>query len=233
FLISFIANSMRFEGRRRSSNVEVHVRAGRPVTPEADSVVGDGDPGSVVDLDAAVAALELEAGRRLRVEAEHAVVRVTTEGAGDAHASVEAAVVDASEVVERARLHHEVIDALGEPLPERHRVMPRVHVEEGHVDLEAPAELALDAVGEAKAEHLFEERPARLEILRAERDVSEALLAGDESVLAARGVEWRGRDREPRDDLEVEPRRLAEADERRGDAVRALLGRADGHVDPR
>src|SRR5690606_859924 len=75
--------------------------------------------------------------------------------------------------------------------------------------------------------------PARLEILRAERNVSEALLAGDESVLAARGVERRGRDREPRDDLEVEPRRLAEADERRGEAVRALLGRADGHVDPR
>src|SRR5690242_20652307 len=90
----------------------LHDELRRVVPPLADVVVGRRLPGGVVDLAPAPAELELEARRRARVEREHPVVGVAAERLHDADAALERAIEGHADLVHRACLDHEMVQAL-------------------------------------------------------------------------------------------------------------------------
>src|SRR5918995_7084398 len=108
------------------------------VAPGADAVVAavlvpalGHQPGAVADLD-------LEAGRRCDVEAEHLIVGMLAEAAGDGAARFPRAVEGVADVVAVGDLDHEVVQLLGqvERCPHQcQRVVPRVAVVEADLEL--------------------------------------------------------------------------------------------------
>src|SRR5690554_5591447 len=113
--------------------------------------------------DAAMADLELNAARGERVKAEHAIVWMLAERLHDAHAVIEDAIVEAPKIFEPLRLEHKMVDALWEPLAERHGMVAAVDVEEGEFDLVAAEELAFDSVAQAEAKEALKELLARFQ----------------------------------------------------------------------
>ena len=84
-----------------------------------------------------MAELDLEAGRRLQVEAEHAVVVVTAEPVRDRQLGGPRAVERGPDVVAGVRLEHHVVEALRQierRARQRDGVVPRVAVVEAHLE---------------------------------------------------------------------------------------------------
>jgi hypothetical protein len=96
-----------------------------------------------------VADLDLEAGRQCDVEAEHLIVGMLAEAAGDGAARFPRAVEGVADVVAVGDLDHEVVQLLGqvERCPHQcQRVVPRVAVVEADLELDARGDLGLEPV---------------------------------------------------------------------------------------
>src|SRR5262245_66304862 len=101
------------------------------MAPDAHPVVAIDLPRRVVDLAAAPAELDVEAGRRPRVEREHAIVRVHAERVRDLDTALETPVVRYPDVVHGTDLEHEVMQPLRHGRGgERHGVMSRIRMED-------------------------------------------------------------------------------------------------------
>ena len=119
--------------------------------PLAHSAVSRALP-TLTDFDGARTKLEMEAGRRVPIEREHPVVRMTPERLVNHAARKEEAVVTHPHLLHGLRLDHEMVNPLELPSPESQRMMSRVGVHEGDVDLVSEV-FAPDIVAQLQPEH--------------------------------------------------------------------------------
>src|SRR5262249_62306653 len=93
----------------RTSGSARRQHARHVMAPDTHPVVAIDLPGRVVDLAAAPAELDVEAGRRPRVEREHAIVRVHAERVRDLDTALETPVVRYPDVVHGTDLDHQSV----------------------------------------------------------------------------------------------------------------------------
>jgi hypothetical protein len=105
------------------------------------------------------------------------VVWVTPQALHDAHFVGERAIECGTNVVERSHLQHEVMQVLRKPRTKRYSVVPLVDVQEGDVDLEVARERASDVVAQTEAQDLLEVRSRLGDVVGAQGEMANALLA--------------------------------------------------------
>jgi hypothetical protein len=180
------------------------------VPPQADPVVATVVIPPVGDLSGAVADLDLEPGRGLQVEAEHAVVLVTAEPVRDGQVRRPRAVEGGPDVVALVQLEHDVVEVLRqcERRP-RHceRVVSPVAVVEAHLEVDPRGELGLEPVRLGEAEAVGEELVGLVERRRGEDRVPEAHAVGEEAARDEGGGEGSGRVGRLQHDLDLDPPR--------------------------
>lgn len=126
--------------------MDIAVAAWRAMAEDGYLFVDTRLPCPVLDLDAAVANLELKSARGERVKAKHPIVWVLSEAFHEADALIEGAIMDSAKIFESPGLQHEMIDALWKPLAERDGMVARVCMEEDDVHLRSIQQLALDLI---------------------------------------------------------------------------------------
>src|SRR5690554_2440503 len=152
------------------------------MAPLADLIVDRRLPIARIDFSAAKAAFELEAARRMRVEAEHPIVRMTPESLDDLEPCTLDAIEHGTDVIDAAHLKEEMMDALLHRASHREAVVARVHVKESDVHL-ISTKIADDVIAQPETEDLDVEIAALIPVRGGDHEMAEAERIGVESAM--------------------------------------------------